>query len=531
MPEIPIHNVGAIGVVKDLPAEELPPEAWTDVTNVRFKDGHVEKLLGEASVIVPPSFGPHFLMPWATGGVYYWIYADGDQIVRTDGTTHTTITRLSSSYAGGTRPVWVGHVYGGVPIMNLVSKVEPPQQWDGTTSRFIDLSNWPAATTATVVVPFKQALVALNITASSVEKNTLVKWSDFAGFGSLPSWDETDPTTLAGERALSVGNDPLVDALALGDILVLYRENSTWGMQLVGGQSVFATWQLFGKYGALTQHCVQEIAERHMHFVVAQGDVIVHNGRNPQSIIKPKLRDWLFNTIDDTFAANTFTFLRTPQREVGIAFVEAGSSSTYANLAILWNWQQNTWTIRQLSDVACAAEGLINATPGGVSFDSGTGVTFDNDSRAYNERQYNPSDEHLLFGKVFGSKDIKEGDIGNTFSGTAFLSCLERQSLAISGVDRQGNLKANPSLVKFCRRIYFNFTADPGVILTIRLGTQMQKSDNIAWETPVAFDPNADAYIDCMLSWALLSIRIEETGTGHWRFESYRLDLDVIARL
>ena len=34
-----VPQVGAIGVVKDLSQHELPPNAWTDASNIRFLDG------------------------------------------------------------------------------------------------------------------------------------------------------------------------------------------------------------------------------------------------------------------------------------------------------------------------------------------------------------------------------------------------------------------------------------------------------------------------------------------------------------
>ena len=44
---VPINALHKIGLVKDTPAIALPPNAFSDVLNVRFNNGCVEKLPGE----------------------------------------------------------------------------------------------------------------------------------------------------------------------------------------------------------------------------------------------------------------------------------------------------------------------------------------------------------------------------------------------------------------------------------------------------------------------------------------------------
>ena len=47
---IPINSLHEVGVIKDTPAVSLPPNAFTDARNVRFRDGAVIKMEGEHSV-------------------------------------------------------------------------------------------------------------------------------------------------------------------------------------------------------------------------------------------------------------------------------------------------------------------------------------------------------------------------------------------------------------------------------------------------------------------------------------------------
>ena len=44
---IPITNIAKAGVVLDTPPVSLPPNIFTDVRNVRFRDGAIRKMQGE----------------------------------------------------------------------------------------------------------------------------------------------------------------------------------------------------------------------------------------------------------------------------------------------------------------------------------------------------------------------------------------------------------------------------------------------------------------------------------------------------
>ena len=45
---LPVRNVGASGIIKDIPSVLLPVEGWSDGLNVRFDNGSVSKILGHS---------------------------------------------------------------------------------------------------------------------------------------------------------------------------------------------------------------------------------------------------------------------------------------------------------------------------------------------------------------------------------------------------------------------------------------------------------------------------------------------------
>ncbi|KKL76808.1 hypothetical protein LCGC14_2041240, partial [marine sediment metagenome] len=249
MPRIPIHNIGVGGIIKDIPPHLLPPEMWSDGQNMRFRDGKVVKFTGHEAVFDPPSIAPYWAIAAQTAAEQFWLYAGLAKIytVEQDG-THTEITRASGDYTGIAGDLWDGTVLAGIPV--VTNGVDDPQSWSpiAAATPLVDLPNWPANTTCKHIRAFKNFLVALHITESGTVKPHMVKWSHPADPGSVPSsWDDTDATKDAGEVELADSQAGIIqDALGLRDILLIYKDNSIWGMQHIGGQFIFRFFPMFG---------------------------------------------------------------------------------------------------------------------------------------------------------------------------------------------------------------------------------------------------------------------------------------------
>src|SRR4051812_40189076 len=93
MASIDIGDLASQGVINDVPAYMLPPEAWTLGLNVRFWNGAPESVLGWEGVFGTSFMAPHFLMMVPTQSTSYWLYAGVAKIAIYDGTTHSDISR------------------------------------------------------------------------------------------------------------------------------------------------------------------------------------------------------------------------------------------------------------------------------------------------------------------------------------------------------------------------------------------------------------------------------------------------------
>lgn len=197
MAMIPIENVGAIGVITDVPSHKIPPEAWSTANNIRFVNQVAQKMQGQQVVYGTLGTAPHFLVGWNYTTEYRWLYASPTKIYYTNGAAHTNATRYTTTpgdddYTGLTRPIWTGGILHGVPILNHDNGTDYPQQWDDALGRFIDLANWPTDYYCKSMNVWGNFLVACNITKPAGNNPYIVKWSDVADPGTVPgSWDET----------------------------------------------------------------------------------------------------------------------------------------------------------------------------------------------------------------------------------------------------------------------------------------------------------------------------------------------------
>ena len=532
-----IENLGSAGIITDTKPYALPQEAWSGGNNVRFLHGKAEKFAGQTATLGTLLGVPHAVVPWADGTSQFWLYPSAEistapdtKVWRTDGTTHIDVTRGTTTtgdnpYDAGVRPTWTGGVLGGVPILNHDNLgVDAPQSWDDTNTRFKDLPNWPANTWCKVMRPFKQYLVAYDITKSSTRYPYMVKWSHLADPGTVPtSWDETDPTVQAGENTLSESSGYVVDALPLGDTNIVYKEDATWGMVHVGGTFIWRFFQILSTSGLIAPRAVKEFQRK--HFAVTLDDVILFNGQEAQSLISSRNRKALFQTIDTEYYDKTFVAPNYPEQEMWICFVETGSSTGFCSKAFVWNWAENHWTFRDLPEVTHIGFGVVPTTAQIETFDASSG-SIDTDTGKFDSRMFSPVDRDLVLAQADSTFGLHRADVGYTFDGTGYLSYLERTGLQIV------RPQVDPSSRKFIRRVWPKIRALSSITFDIYVGSQEDLDGAVSWGSAIEFDPTVQDYIDCMVNTRYICIRIEDRSTDKgWWLDGYSLDVDIVGGL
>jgi hypothetical protein len=504
---IKIDNCGQ-GFNSDLTPEELGTGVWTNVQNMRFRNGYAERFRGTSAAFTTPSVTPYFVTPYATTSARYWIHAGLTSVFADDGTTKTDITGTAKTGAIDDR--WTGGSINGVLVLN--NGVDNPMYWGGTgtlaTLPGWDATNWKC----TSMRPFKNFLIALGMTKTGTKYPHMVKWCTTLNPGSITAvgdWTETDPSKDAGEQDLAETPDILVDCLPLGDVNIIFKERSTYAMTYVGAPYIFRFQRLPGDSGMLARGCGVQTPLGLV--VLSAGDVMLHTGGQPQSIANGIVRDYIFKNIDSANYKRAFVTANPQKSEVWICFPYG--SSTTCNTACVWNWESKAWGIRSLTNVTYGAFGQFNLVNSSATW-AGDASTWNTDATTWNENEYSPAEARLVM--CHSTPYISLQDTGSTDFGSLITANLERTGI---GMD-------DPNTVKTMTGIRPRIDGPIGTQVNIQMGASMYPDATPTWGTAQTFTVGTSLKIDGFATGRFLAVRFTNVDYGAWRMKSF--DIDVV---
>jgi len=522
-------------------------------------------------------------------------HSDGAVVTRTK--KWYDITRASGAYSTTAAENWAATVIGGVLIMT--NKVDDPQYWalaagvPATAQKMQDLNNWPASTECKAMRSFRSFLVALNVTKSSVKYPRLVKWSTEAATQTTPtSWDETSATVDAGEYELADSKGEILDGLQLADNFMIYKEDSIYSMQYVGTPFIFAFRQISPTIGAIAKNCVAEYPGGHAIF--GNGDFYINDGRTIKPILPPKLRSYVFSTIDGDAISRSFVVADYGRSEMLFCFSQDGGVTGQPDRAIVWNWNQNTFTIRNLpglghigygnildpnvmttwgamtSPLAVAitstsAVGAILTVDDASGFEASGDITINNEQMTYTSRtgtvltisargvNSTTAATHAVDAVAYN------GPTWTTVSGPWTMSYptvenvlmfaspentkiyrdnsgfKEDTTLMNSFVERTGlsmNSQGQPdyTVVKNITAIYPKMNIDSTNTINVYLGTQMSTEEGITWGSAVSFNPDSQSKVSVRGSGKYYAVKFESDANMDWKLDGYALEVQDAGR-
>jgi len=507
MPLITIKDVGKAGFIADQPPHELDPSAWSSVQNIRFLEGAAWRALGDTQVFDTPAVTPYYIAPYNTSASRFIVHAGIAAVYVDDGTTRTDITGTAPT--GGTGDRWTGGTLNGVLVMN--NGVDVPTYWGGNVAtNLASLTGWSANWKAASLRPFKNYLVALDVTKSGTRYPHMVKWSHTADPGTIPaSWDETNPAVDAGEVDLAETSDFLIDCLPLGGTNIIYKEHSMYAMTYIGGAFIWQFQRIPGSYGALAAGCMVDTPVGHV--VLTPGDVVTHRGGEPESIITGRLKRWLFSTINSSYYTRSFVATNPAKNEVWICF--PADNNVTCTKALIWNWRENVWSTRDLQNATYGAVAQsANIYNDAWSADSSA---WSSDASDWGAMAVMPSEKQLFLSTA--APKIVTVDSSSTFAGTSFTATLERTGIALG----------DQSAVKTIRAIYPRIDGVTGQTVYIQVGGSMDVETGYTWSTAVPYVIGSTYKADTFATGRFLAVRFYSTADATWKVRSYDIDYVV----
>lgn len=417
-----------------------------------------------------------------------------------------------TNYTGGATNIWNGCVLGTIPVIN--NGVDVPQEWDGALVKFKSLSNWTSTHICKTMRPFKNYLVAMNVTKNGTQYPQMVKWSHGADPLAVPgSWDETDPTKDAGENNLIASTGEVIDGGQLRDVFILYKEDSTHLMRYIGGQFVFSFQELFKTSGILTVNCWQEY--KGLHYVLTRGDIIAHDGNSIIPISTRRVRNYLFNDLDPDAYIRAFVTLNPAKEEVWFCYPSVGS--TYSNKALVYHVIDQKWSTRELPNTGFISYGIVEAS--GSSTWASIGLTWSTANRVWNYAPYNPSSIALLYCATADTA-LHKGDYTNTANGTALPVTIEK-----TGNTHIAQEITDDSSYKYISTIWPRIDAAAGSQISISIGMQDRIEDSIEWTTYQTFTVGIDDKVDFDISGRYWGTRFHTEADIDWRLQGYDVEI------
>lgn len=123
---------------------------------------------------------------------------------------------------------------------------------------------------------------------------------------------------------------------------------------------------------------------------------------------------------------------------------------------------------------------------------------------------------------------LYQADFGTNFDSEPVKVILERTGLSLIGRDRQGNWKADATVVKFVSGIWPLIRGTPGSVIKVYVGSQMTTEEAVSWEGPYQFVVGVTNFLDFTVSGCYIAVRFESDGQDPWELISYDLDLTLV---
>lgn len=492
------------GFISDTPAHEVGPDFFTLMTNVITRGGFAQRIPGSRSIygtalgVAAPGQLMHGVNCENAGTNYWLIFEDDGTAWAVEGDNATQIDDSLLAAVGD--PVnFSSSLLNGVPVIS--NGADEPVYWGG--SDLLTLTDWTATETCQFITAFKYHLFALDISGPGGTFTSLLRWSKAAEPGTIP--DEWTPAADndAGDVELSDSPGALLCAYPMRDSLMIYKRSAAYQVKYVGGNNVFNFRKVQSTSGALTRRSVCDV--NGMHLVVSDGDIVMTDGSTRRSIGEARVKDWLFNQLDQTNYANLFCAYNRAQHEVLIGFPTAGAE--FCNSSLVYNVELDSFGVRDLADVVHAPVGFVNDTAESNNW-ADRAETWDAAVGAWGSSTVSSARDSLVF---IHTDEMHQQDVTDAETVTAYLG---KYSMDFGDSAR----------VKLLRRIHVQARANYGSLF-IRAGSQMEPNDNIAWSDEVTItDP--EQVVNLFAQGRYLSVEVRSAGSSVWKITGFDLEIE-----
>ena len=291
-------------------------------------------------------------------------------------------------------------------------------------------------------------------------------------------------------------------------------------MTYVGTPFIFAFRQLSPSVGALTKNCVAEYDGGHFFF--GNGDIYINDGQKVTSILPHKIRDYIFQFIDGAQFKKSFVVADYGNTEMWACFPTPEGASNQCNKAVVWNWTNNAFTIRDLPDLAHIGYGTI-ADPNAFTTWAAAIPTWSS-ALGWWAQTWDSEENVLVMASPTDTKLYRNAS-GNREDTTDMTSFIARTGMSTTAQGQQ-----DQTVVKRIKAIYPKMEVTGTNTVNVYVGTQMSTEEAVTWTSAQTFDPDTQSKVSIRASGKLYGVKFESTGDFDWRLDGYSIELDDAGR-
>ena len=505
------------GLNVDLPPSEISAEEYSQGNNVHFREGFAQRSLGEQQVYgTLLSNLRNIINLQSDAGENFWVYTGESLVTAVVGAVHSDITILAGLTTRDDPNTYTTSLLNNLLIWNNGDDV--PQFWSSVAAqRMLELPGWIAGDRAEVVRPFKNHLFAGDMTESVAGRlPNKIKWSDAADPGFVPpGWTPTAAGD-AGDVELSDTPGPIIDFLPLRGSLIIYKQHSTYICDFVGGQFVFSFRKLFHTSGVLARNCVTEYNGR--HYVLTDDDIVVHDGNTIRSLLDDRARRAVFDNLDADNFQSSFVINYEKRKELWFCLPSAGNF--FADKAVIYNLQEDAWSLRDLVEVAHGITGIVSDTTISDQWNDNTSL-WNNEVRRWDQQLQNEAEQSIVLASTDEALPLTsrllEADLPSDFDGVPVNGLLQKLEMHFDEPDR----------LKLVKRCYPKMSANTGTQVEIRLGGSDFPGGPITWSPPFTFIKDVTERVDAFAQGRYISFELSSSSLNPWQLIGFDLEVEM----
>lgn len=485
------------GHILDIDPSEIADQYLSLARNVNTRKGFPSRA-GGRRIAYPVVSGhapndPYHLLNLKLNTFNWWMLFGTNNIYAVESTNSYDITYPGMQTI--TDPSqWSVTLLNGIPVFSNSKDVLLCWAGNGAVPAAV-IPGFPVATAAAFVVAFRFHLFALNIDGPSGHFDNQITWSDATVPGALPASWTPAPNNEAGSAILADTKGACITGVPLNSQLMIYKNEAVYPVEYSGQQpnNIFTVRPANRSLGALGPHTVCDLGDKHL--VCGNDDVCLFDGVNVRSVADNRVKIYLANSIDQTYAKNSFVVRDLNKRETWVCVPESGSQ--FATVAHIWDERRDTWTIRDLAAVRYATTGFVTDTAASSTWDSDS-AAWDTDISAWDE-----GDSGAITRVTVAQSSVMY--VEDTADAISITATIAKYDLSFD----------NDSQSKIVNGVWIRGTGLGLASIQFRLGSRAKTDDSITWQ---AFQPaNTDGSLTIPeIDGVYISIEINATSTNIW---------------